>query len=495
MKRALLLTGLFFLCLFSLWIGRLWIGRSFPGFLAFENGLPGRFFLPGWVEASVFSLKDFFGVVVLPSVTGLLFAFCGAGIAGILGRSGKILFFFHFLVGLYLVLSPDFHLDHRFSYLELAAFATIPAVLFHFALEFPQPAAARFLILPYLASGLLAVPYLWFFKSEPQVWAAVEVMVVLYLAGAYLFWVARLLGQLRRPQRESDRLLAKYLLRGQWMAFSVPLAAAVAIFVAKIPLPLNLAAPVILLFPAAVFVGALLARFHETQMRLVASERMATLGHALGGIAHELKNPLNFVVANLDTLKEKASPELQPVVADVEEGAERMRLILDDFRYFLEPGRKSEESVDLNDVVVRAVALVKPRCGDKVVLNLVLGSIPRLKGRRGELGQAVLNLLANAVDAVLENGEGEVAVTTEARGGEVHLTVKDNGPGMSPEMLKRIFDPFFTSKPQGQGMGLGLALTERIVREHGGKIEVRSGVGKGSEFLVNVPLNHGLTHP
>lgn len=492
MKRLSIpfLLGLLCLFVFVLSDSYGWIGRSFPGFLAFENGLPGRFFLPGWNGPGVFLFKDYLGVVVLPAAAGLLFAVAGAVLAEFIGRPGRPLFLFHFLVGIYLVLSPDFQMAHRFSYPELLAFVSIPAVLLHFALEFPEGReGGPSIVAPYVVSALLAIPYLWLFKSRPAWWAVVEMIVVLYVAGAYIFWMARLAALLRRPQREGDRLLARYLLRGQWSAFSIPLAASIAIFAARIAVPLNLASPVILLFPAAVFVGGLLARLHESQMRLVASERMATLGNALGGIAHELKNPLNFVVANLDVLKEKASSqEMKEIVADIEEGAERMRTILDDFRFFLEPVRKPEETVDVNDVVIRASALLKPRCGDRIAVNLVLGEVPPIQGRRGELGQAVLNLLSNAVDAVLQNGEGEVAVTTEKRGGEILIEVKDNGPGISPENLRRIFDPFFTTKPQGQGTGLGLALTERIVREHGGRVEVRSEEGKGSGFRLFLHL-------
>jgi len=480
--------GLLALFAFVLWDAHGWVGQTFPGFLSFENGLSGRFFLPSWKGPAVFSFQDYLGVVVLPAATGLLFAAAGAGLAAFIGRAGRPLFFFHLLVGTYLVLSPDFHLAHRFSHAELLAFVFLPAALLHFALAFPErtEGAVRVAVAPYVASAVLAVPYLLFFKGRPSWWSVVEVVVVAYLAGAYLFWVTRLASMLKRPQREADRLLARFLLRGQWVAFTLPFLAGVAVFAARIPIPLNLAASVILLFPAAVFAGGLMARLYESQMRLVASERMASLGMMMAGLAHELKNPLNFVVANLDALKEKATgSEVQEIVADIEEGAERMRMILEDFRFFAGPERKGRAPVDLNEVVRHAANLLRPRCEGRVSLALLLNEIPKVSGDASALGQAALNLIVNAIESI--SGEGEVAVTTGKRDGKVFLSVRDTGSGILPENLRRIFDPFFTTKPQRQGTGLGLALTERIIREHGGLIEVKSEVGKGAEFLVTLP--------
>jgi signal transduction histidine kinase len=368
----------------------------------------------------------------------------------------------------------------------LLVFIFLPASMLHFAQVFPERAGRPgwAAAIPYMVSAVLAVPYLLLFRSRPQAWAMIEAAVVIYLAGAYVFWMVKLAATLKSPRSESDRLLARSLLRGQLVGFSVPFLAAVAIFVLHIPVPLNLAAPVILIFPAAVFAGGLLARLHESQMRLVASERMASVGTMMAGLAHELKNPLNFVVANLDALKEKAKePGVKEIVDDMEEGAERMRTILDDFRFFLGPERKGKIPVDLNEVVRHAVNLLRPRCEERVSLTLLLNEIPKVSGDAGALGQAALNLIANAIESI--SGEGEVAVTTGKRDRSVFLSVRDNGFGIPPENLKRIFDPFFTTKPQGQGTGLGLALTERIIREHGGRIEVRSEMGKGSEFELS----------
>src|SRR5262245_49878705 len=116
-RPVLTVLAIFPIFAFILWDAYPWIGRIFPGRLLFENGLEGRFFLPGWKGPDLFSLKDYLGVVVLPAATGLLFVLAGAVLEKFLGRPGRIFFLFQWLAGLYLVLSPDFHLNHRFSYL------------------------------------------------------------------------------------------------------------------------------------------------------------------------------------------------------------------------------------------------------------------------------------------------------------------------------------------------------------------------------------------
>lgn len=519
MKRALPVFFVLIVCtFFVLVIGatRPKIGQSFPGFLQFENGIVGAYYVPGWAGESLgvsyhdwppltpksvqttFSRVDYAWVVLVPAISGLLFFLLGVLVCSYLldDRGRGPLLIFHFLVGLYLIFSPDFHLTYRFVYPHLAAFAFIPAAMLHFSLLFPEqaPSLKRFRalqVLPYLASAVLLVPYAFLFQDHLRAWIATEYVVVFYVSASYLFWVVRLVRTLRRPQFEANRIVARYLFLGQLVAFTVPFFAAVAVFIGGFSFPLNFAAPVTLLFPASLFVGTVLARLKQSQMRLVQTEKMATVGNLLAGLAHELKNPLNFITANLDALRERAkTQDVREIVDDMEEGAERVRTLLDDFRFIADPGRSREGVVDLNEVVRRSAGLLKPRCGDRVMLALQLNEIPKIRGASGELGQAVLNLVANAIESVLETGgEGEVAVTTSSNGRDIRLSVRDTGAGIPRENLPRIFDPFFTTKPQGEGTGLGLAIVQQVIKNHGGTIEVRSEAGKGTEVAVSLPAS------
>ncbi len=489
------------------------IGETFPGFLQFENGIVGAYYVPGWpgealgvsyhdgppltpkAVQTTFSRIDYAWIVLVPAISGLLFFLLGVLVCSYLpdDRGRGPLLIFHFLVGLYLIFSPDFHLTYRFVYPHLAAFAFIPAAMLHFSLLFPEeaPSLRKFRALtafPYLASAALLIPYAFLFRDHLRAWIATEYIVVFYVSASYLFWVIRLVRTLRRPQFEANRIVARYLFLGQLVAFTVPFFAAVAVFIGGFSFPLNFAAPVTLLFPASLFVGTVLARLKQSQMRLVQTEKMATVGNLLSGLAHELKNPLNFIIANLDALRERAkTQDVREIVDDMEEGAERVRNLLEDFRFIADPRRSRDELVDLNEVVRRSAGLLKPRCGDRVMLALQLNEIPKIRGASGELGQAVLNLVANAIESI--EGEGEVAVTTSSNGREVRISVRDTGAGIPRENLPRIFDPFFTTKPQGEGTGLGLAIVQQVVKNHGGTIEVRSEEGKGSEFVVMMPKN------
>lgn len=493
------------------------IGSAFPGYLSFSNGIVGPYYLPDWSgpregfgyhdltvpdreTGEVFSQRDFLLVAFLPAATGLLFAALGLLAAVLFPAGGIPLLLFHVLVGNYLILSPDFQITHRLPYLFLLLFSFIPAAMLHFAFLFPEETPRRrfFYVIPYLMSAVVALPYLFLFERHPESWMKVEVVVVGYVVATYLFWIGRLVWALRHPHLGLNRIVARYLLLGQVIAFIVPLAAAIAIFVGKIPFPLNLATPLTLLFPAALFWGVLVGRLRQSQMRLVQTERMATLGNLLAGLAHELKNPLTFVYSNIEPLRERIDclkkgekvagemiDDLEGIARDIEEGAVRARGIVDNFRYFAYPGRGPAEEIDLNDILDHAIRLLTPKWKERVVIERSFGEIPKLRGSAGEIGQVFVNLIANACEAVPV--QGSVRVGTELRDGRLCVSVKDTGHGIGPDRLSRIFDPFYTTKPQGEGTGLGLAIVQQIVKGHGGSIEVKSEEGQGAEFVVTLP--------
>jgi signal transduction histidine kinase len=160
-----------------------------------------------------------------------------------------------------------------------------------------------------------------------------------------------------------------------------------------------------------------------------------------------------------------------------------------DVRAFSHAGAGARERLDPHALVERALRVADPHLRQRATVLRELAPVPAVEGVRRELEQVLLNLIVNAAQALAE--EGTIRVRTAARGEEVVIAVADDGCGIAAELLDRIFDPFFTTKPAGEGTGLGLSISHEIVRRHGGRIEVRSQPGRGSEFLVMLPAAPG----
>lgn len=260
------------------------------------------------------------------------------------------------------------------------------------------------------------------------------------------------------------------------------------------------------------------ARLSEKQQQLVATEKHASLGRLVAGIAHEINNPIQFLHGNMTLLAEafgdalplldaEASrrPDLRlarleypffrkqlPVLLqDMEDGAERIGTIVRELRTFArnDEGRL-DEAVDLAAVVRASRRLLHNRLKHYRVEEQLDPAAPPVRGNLAQLQQVVLNALQNAAQALASDGAGRIAVRTRRLPGApwVALEVEDNGCGIPPEIRDRIFDPFFTTRQSVGGMGLGLAITEGIVQQHGGRIEVESQVGQGTTFRFLLPL-------
>jgi PAS domain S-box-containing protein len=237
------------------------------------------------------------------------------------------------------------------------------------------------------------------------------------------------------------------------------------------------------------------------QERLVRAERLASIGTLAAGVAHELNNPLTFVLSNLefvaDVLRERTAGvdagdacELLRAVDDASEGAERMRAIVRDLRTLGRADDATEEPVEVRRVVEYAVHLASSEIRRRARLTWELGAVPPVRGNEGRLGQVLLNLLVNAAHAIPEGAteRNEIRVATRVMpDGRVALEVRDTGAGIAPELHGRIFDPFFTTKPVGLGTGLGLWVCQNIVAAAGGAIEVESAPGRGTTFRVLLP--------
>jgi signal transduction histidine kinase len=233
--------------------------------------------------------------------------------------------------------------------------------------------------------------------------------------------------------------------------------------------------------------------------QLLTSARLAAVGELAAGIAHEINNPLAYIGANLRALREQwstlASAEKGSAVElfdegasmldDALEGVDRAAAIVRDVRAFSHVGSDALERFDPNLVLDRVLRVAAPHLRHRVRVVRRFGDVGAIEGARREIEQVFLNLVVNAAQAI--EGAGELRVATQLNGREIEIRIADDGRGIAPENLERIFDPFFTTKPAGEGTGLGLSISHEIVRRHGGRIQVTSVPGRGTEFTLTLP--------
>jgi signal transduction histidine kinase len=230
----------------------------------------------------------------------------------------------------------------------------------------------------------------------------------------------------------------------------------------------------------------------EKELQLAHGERLAAAGTLAAGLAHEINNPIAFVLANLNHLqalrKEKGTAaEIEEVLLETQEGIARLRTIVDELLRLARTGERVSEPVQLARVVESVLPIVRHEARGRIRIETQLAYAPVVNGDPGRLGQVVLNLIQNAIHALTASERtGTVRVSVAAVSGGVELVVEDDGPGIPDHVLPRIFEPFFTTKRHGEGTGLGLAVTAEIVSRHGGTIDVDTSPA-GSRFRVVLP--------
>jgi len=232
----------------------------------------------------------------------------------------------------------------------------------------------------------------------------------------------------------------------------------------------------------------------ELQLQLV--DRMASVATLSAGVAHEINNPLAYVVGNVDYALARLEQlpadldEVRKALEDARGGAVRVGQIVRDLRTFSRAGEAERTEVDVRRALQTSVTLAQTEIRQRAQLSLELGPVPPVLGNAHRLGQLFLNLLVNAAQAIPPGNPGRNLVqasTALAPDGRVRVEITDTGAGIPPDVLPRIFDPFFTTRAIGKGTGLGLAIVHGIVTELGGEISVRSEPGGGSIFTVLLP--------
>jgi PAS domain S-box-containing protein len=233
------------------------------------------------------------------------------------------------------------------------------------------------------------------------------------------------------------------------------------------------------------------------QARLAQAERLSALGVLSAGVAHEINNPLAYVVLNLEFMEREltkangaTSPEaLLERVRQARHGAERVATIVRDLKTFARADGWTRGPVRIESVLESALNVAHTETSKTARITRRYADVPAVMGNGARLEQVFLNLVLNAAQAIPEGDDRnhEIRIELASDGETVRVEVSDDGVGMPPDVLDRIFDPFFTTKPPGVGTGLGLPICRSIVRAHGGELDVKSAPGQGSTFTVILP--------
>jgi two-component system, NtrC family, sensor kinase len=260
----------------------------------------------------------------------------------------------------------------------------------------------------------------------------------------------------------------------------------------------------------------LIQSLKQANAQLVQSEKMAAIGQLAAGVAHEINNPISFVLSNINTLSSYTQDllrlidlvqegahsseldllksnidlnlirdDIQDLLAESMEGISRVRKIIQSLRDFSHKGSDEFAPADLNGAIANSLNLVRNEIKYKARVVEELASLPEVECNISEINQVLVNLLVNAAQAIAS--EGVITVRSGHEGKRVWMEVQDNGCGMDAATLKRVFDPFFTTKPVGAGTGLGLSLSYNIIHKHGGEIRVSSQPGEGTCFHIELP--------
>jgi len=267
------------------------------------------------------------------------------------------------------------------------------------------------------------------------------------------------------------------------------------------------------------------ARLAEAQGQLLQSEKLASIGQLAAGVAHEINNPVGFVSANLSSLRRYVEPllhlislygqvdlhaqseDLQAEIAalrrsadidfvaedlpqllnESDDGLNRVKRIVQDLKDFSRVDHADWQEADIHHGLDSTLNVARHEIKYKADIVKDYGDLPPVRCLAAQLNQVFMNIIVNAAHAI--EGHGEIRLRTFQQDEQVCIEISDSGKGMSDEVKRRIFDPFYTTKPVGQGTGLGLSLSFSIIKKHGGRIEVDSMPGRGSAFRVWIPVD------
>ncbi len=278
-----------------------------------------------------------------------------------------------------------------------------------------------------------------------------------------------------------------------------------------------------------------LKELQRTQVQMIQSEKMSSLGQLVAGIAHEINNPVNFIYGNLSysdqysqdliriiTAYQAELPEpsaalqemidtidldylimdLPKLVNSMKVGADRIREIVLSLRNFSRLDEAEFKVAEIHSGIDSTLMILQNRLKAKngqpaIIINLDYGDIPNVECYAGQLNQVFMNIIVNAIDALEESFiqghvlNPEITIQTLKQDDRVIISIMDNGVGIEPEQMHRLFDPFYTTKPIGKGTGMGLSISYQIVvGRHGGTLDCISAIGSGTKFIITLPIKH-----
>jgi len=239
-------------------------------------------------------------------------------------------------------------------------------------------------------------------------------------------------------------------------------------------------------------------RLQKTQAQLVQAAKMASLGELVAGIAHEINNPLAFILAHQTTVSRLVSA-IEPCNEDDGQKLERARTRLEairtglvriqdlvlKLRSFSRLDEGEITTIDVHEGLNGVIALLGHKLKDEIVLERRFNGPATLQCSPALINQVAMNILSNAIDEI--EGKGRIIIETDADDEDYRITISDSGPGIPQELHERIFEPFFTTKAVGVGTGLGLAISYSVVQSHGGSLEVGNGPDGGARFAISIP--------
>ncbi len=227
--------------------------------------------------------------------------------------------------------------------------------------------------------------------------------------------------------------------------------------------------------------------------QLIVTDRLATIGELVSGVAHELNNPLTSVIGFSELmLKKDISTEMAQYLIMIDEEAKRAAGIISQLLTFARKHETKRELLNINEIITNVLDLraYEQKVNDIEVIARLDSNLPKVKVDSFRLNQVFLNIIINAEQSMIESrGRGTLIIATERVGEFVRISITDDGNGITKENLRHIFDPFFTTKKVGEGTGLGLSICYGIIAEHGGQIYANSALGKGATFIIEIPIN------
>ncbi len=255
--------------------------------------------------------------------------------------------------------------------------------------------------------------------------------------------------------------------------------------------------------------SAALEKIKENEVLLLRNEKLSALGRMSAGIIHEINNPLNYANAGLHALgsftgilPDEERADFEDTLKDIREGVARVSQIVIDLRQFThdEKSESPKESCDITEVISRSIRMTNHQLGSEIEIRFDPGSPFEVLANPNHLVQVFINFLQNSIDAIRElagkktGHRGMIEVAAVMEGGSTSVSIRDNGIGIPQEDIRKIFDPFFTSKDVGQGMGLGLSITHQILQDHGVTVHVDSRQDEFTEIRLVFP-NPSSSHP